>query len=147
MKKINHGIISLILAAISIGTGLYVIITVSLTYAIIYIAGTFLLFDLVIYAYCTKCPSRNCCGHILPGKLTKYFPKRKDGPYTFLDYMGVIIPIIFIFIFPQFWLWKNYFLFVVFWLSLLVAVFEINKFVCPPCLNTKCAFCRNKIPI
>ena len=59
----------------------------------------------ILYAYCAKCNVRlDNCSHVLPGKITRYLPQRKQGPYTFGDVAGTALFLGIIILFPQYWL-------------------------------------------
>ncbi|MBN1185230.1 MAG: hypothetical protein JXB49_23295 [Bacteroidales bacterium] len=144
MKKLPHGLISLTLAFLSISGGFYAIFIVNNLLAILYSIIMLLGFMVIIYSYCTKCPGRFTCGHIILGKLAALFPKRDEEAYSKWDYLGVIISFLLIIAIPQFYLWKIKWLFISFWTLLILAVMEINKHVCTKCLNNNCALCKNK---
>ncbi len=143
MKYNKHGIISIVVAFLA-----FVLAIAAISYnrsilAFIYILIILSGFVIIIYSYCTKCEGRFSCGHVVIGKIAQWLPHRVNSSYTNLDYMGVIIPFLIILIFPQIWLWKIKWMFVLFWILLIVAVFEIKKFVCTRCVNTKCVLCKN----
>ena len=86
MNKI-HGILSFILVFISIVIGMIAISFSSILHVIIYAGVLLIAFGCVIYFYCGKCTCRSAsCGHVLPGKLTKFIPNRPSGGYSALDF-------------------------------------------------------------
>jgi len=144
MKKLPHGIISIILAGIAIFIGTIALFYENYRLALVYILCLVSGFFIISYSYCTKCQGRTKCAHVVFGKITKLFPVRKQSNYSFLDYLGVVIPILFIVVFPQMYLLKNIWMFIAFWILLIVAILEINRFVCIVCTNSKCLLCKNE---
>jgi hypothetical protein len=93
----------------------------------------------IIWSFCSKCPCReHSCGHVLLGKITRYLPWRAEGKYSAMDLAGVVIPVILILIFPQFWLKNNLPVFGMFWALLAAAGIEISAKVCRGCGNKYC---------
>ncbi len=139
MNRIFHGVFSLILLAIAVMVGFISILGESISMGLLY-AGIMLIAPMIlIYSFCSKCACRlDGCGHVLPGKLTQILPGREQGPYTFWDLFWTIVPIAALFVFPQFWLWKNKILFIIFWSLCLMGLVEILLFVCRSCMNEKC---------
>ena len=142
MNRKFHGVFSLALFAISIGAGLISVLGESMSMGLLYVGIILIAPLIVIYYFCSKCTCRSeGCGHVLPGKLTKYLPEREQGPYTFWDVFWTAIPLIVLFLFPQFWLWKNMILVFLFWASCLIGLFELLLFVCRSCKNANCPVC------
>ena len=143
--KINqiHGITSLCLVLLSSVIGLGSILNASLSMGLVYIVILMLAPVVIVYAYCTKCPCRfGACAHVLPGKLAQFFPSRTPGPYTLLDVAGVLVAVLAMLMFPQFWLWQHKMWFVLSWVLQVVAVIEIRLFVCRRCENRYCMLSR-----
>jgi len=139
MSSRIHGLISLSLMYISLAIGLFYVISDSRPLGLFYLALILLAPLVVVYAFCAKCPCRlDNCGHYLPGQLTKLFPPRKQGPYTGWDISGVAVPLAALLIFPQFWLWQNKIMLVIFWSLFIIALTEVKLFVCRGCGNEKC---------
>lgn len=136
----QHGVWSLVLVFVAIMIGAVSIKQSSIFIALVYIGLSLVSLVIVIYSFCSKCPCRHDCGHVLPGKLTELLPKRVQGPYEKLDYFGVSLPFLFIIGFPQFWLVAQLQLIVTFWVLLIIAVIEITKKVCKGCGNKLCPF-------
>jgi hypothetical protein len=142
-KKINeHGIISMILFFAAITLSIIAMLRESTLGTIIYLIFLLLGFISVIYSYCTKCTGRFHCGHIIIGKIAQRFPKRSQTLYTQWDYIGVIIPLLIILLFPQLFLFKIKWMFFGFWLLTILAVIEIKLFVCTKCPNSQCVSCK-----
>ncbi len=134
-----HGVLSLFWIFFSLIIGLLSIIDESLAMGMLYIAIVAFSFLTVVYSFCSKCTCRlDSCAHILPGKLTKLLPERKQTHYTFWDALGILIPLAVMLAFPQFWLWKNKILLIIFWLFFLIAIIEIKLSVCKACKNEGC---------
>jgi len=144
MKNLPHGIISLTLAGIAIFLGIVAVFADNIFFGVIYLAVNILGFLIIVYSYCTKCAGRKKCGHVILGKITKFLPSREQSNYTLFDYAGVVVPFLFIVVFPQFYLIKHIWMLIVFWVLMLIAVLEINKYVCTACVNSKCLMCKNK---
>ena len=103
-----HGIFSISLIFISILTWLLSMLHESLSMGLVYIVIISISSIITIYSFCSKCSCRlNSCGHILPGRLTKFLPSRKQGNYNFWDILGVAIAVTALVAFPQPWLFKN----------------------------------------
>lgn len=64
--------------------------------------------------------------------------ERAESGYGALDLAGVVIPLMLILIFPQFWLKSNLPLLAIFWGLLLIAGIEITGKVCKGCGNRHC---------
>ncbi len=138
-----HGVFSLFLIFLSQMLAMTAMFLESaylgLGYAILLMAASLS----IVYAYCTKCPVRTtACGHVIVGKVTEIFPERKQGPYTRLEYAVVLSSLLALTLVPQFWLWKHQGLFAIFWISILLAGAEINRYVCPQCDNSHCIACN-----
>jgi membrane protein YdbS with pleckstrin-like domain len=139
ITRTHHGILSLLMLLMAIVIGALSVFKSSVVLTVAYLGASMILFMVVIYSYCSKCPCRlHSCAHILPGKLTTFLPSRKVGQYTALDFLGVTIPLVIIFAFPQLWLIKNLFLLIVFWALVIVALVEIRFSVCKGCGNNYC---------
>ncbi len=142
MSRKFHGIFSMVLAGVAVALGLFSIIRESLLMGLLYVVICVVASVIVVYAFCAKCPCRlHDCAHVLPGKLTTLLPPRQAGPYTALDIVGMSVPLLLIFLFPQFWLWKNTIFLVIFWVLCIVASIEIVCYVCKGCQNKYCPVC------
>ncbi len=139
MTRKQHGVLSLIWLIIAIGIGAFSIFQSSAPLTITYLGANAVLFMVVVYSYCSKCPCRlHSCGHIMPGKLTILLPGRKEEKYNLLDFLGVTIPLLIIIIFPQFWLVKHSLFLVFFWVLIIITLIEIRLSVCKECDNNYC---------
>lgn len=144
MKHKKHGIISIVIVFLAFVIGITAIFLERPDLAFLYILIILAGFLIIMYSYCTKCEGRFNCGHVIIGKIAQWLPVRKNGSYTKLDYIGVILPFLIVLVFPQIWLWKIKWMFFAFWILLIIAVLEINKYVCTKCVNVKCVMCKNK---
>jgi len=144
MDRKIHGVVSFSLILIALVGAIQVIIQSSVYLGLIYTVICVLSLLLMCYSYCSKCICRlESCGHIIPGKITKYLPRRKQERYLGSDYLGLIIPLSLIIIFPQYWLWKITAILIVFWSLLFIAVIDIKLYVCKGCKNQFCPMLKN----
>ncbi|MCP4129714.1 MAG: hypothetical protein GY754_01740 [bacterium] len=144
MKRF-HGVFSLFLVFVANGVGVAAIFPFSRTLALVYGAVVPLAWLLIIFFFCAKCPCRDHgCGHILPGKLTKIFPPRKQGKYSPLDFGATGIALALLVGIPQYWLWQNTVFFIAFWAINTIALLEIRLLVCKECSNEFCPGFPNK---
>ena len=144
MNRQMHGILTLLILAAAVVTATIAIVQSSVMWALLYVIGILLSSHVVVYSFCTKCPCRNTgCGHVIPGKLTRFFPRREEGPYTFWDRTGVVVPIVFMIVFPQYWLLSQPVYLYLFVALCLIAAADIQFFVCKECNNTFCPFFQN----
>ena len=142
MKDRFHGVFSLLLILVAIIMALVYLWGQSVVMGLTYLAITLMAPPTVLYAYCAKCICRSdSCSHVFPGKLTRLLPARREGPYMLSDYFWTAVPLILLFAFPQYWLWQNKTLLIVFWLFLLAALMEVLLFVCRGCGNESCPIC------
>lgn len=141
MNRQIHGILSLLILSAAVLTATLVIVQSSVIWTVLYLVGIFLSCLVLIYSFCTKCPCRNTdCGHVIPGRLTRFFPRRAEGPYTFWDKTGGEVPIVFMIVFPQYWLLAQPVYFYLFAVLCLIAAADIQFFFCKGCTNRFCPF-------
>jgi hypothetical protein len=141
------GILSLVLAGIALLIADFRLFTVSWILGLAYAVGLPLLFIVVFYGYCRKCPhvGDRSCRHVLPGWIvSKLFKAEAPAPYTRGEALLGALPLLAMFLFPQYWLIQNLILFMAFWIATLLTVISIRLAVCPGCQNTFCFFCPNK---
>ena len=142
MRSNFHGIFSLILILASVVIALFYLLGLSPGWGLAYLVVILVANPLVLYAYCAKCLCRDdACSHVLPGKLTRWLPARKQAPYTRMDYFWTVLPLMVLFCFPAPWLWQSKALLLVYLLLLLTGFAEILFFVCRTCLNKNCPIC------
>jgi hypothetical protein len=141
MNRQIHGILSLLIIGAAAVTATVAILASSIVFAALYVVGAFLSCLVLIYSFCMKCPCReNGCGHVIPGRLTALFPPRPQGPYTFGDKTGVVVPIVFFIVFPQYWLLSQPLYMYLFVALCLIGAADIQFFVCRGCTNDYCPF-------
>ncbi len=128
-----------LLMLIWLALGVWVVLDSSVSMGILYIVVIFLSLIIVAYSLCAKCPCRfQSCAHIVLGQLARLLPRRKPGKYTSWDRVGATIYLLGLHALPQYWLWQNKILFVLFWV-LSISVFVVLHFAaCPTCKNTHC---------
>ena len=142
MKREMHGLVSLFLVFAAVVIGLISVFRGSAFMAIAYLVIIFLSTNVIIYSFCSKCACRlEACGHVLPAKIVGLLPTREEGSYTFPDIGGVVISLLLLFGFPQYWLLGNPALIIIFWALIIIGLIEIRIYVCPGCSNENCPVC------
>lgn len=132
-----HGITSLILMGIAVALGAVSIFRASPWLALGYgILGAIASFG-VVFAYCAKCPARENCAHILPGRAARLF-RRKEAPYAPWEYAAVAAGLAVILIGPQPFLLRDPPFLAAFWALCTLAVIQIRAKVCRACANENC---------
>jgi hypothetical protein len=132
-----HGVMSLTLVAVAVIIAALVLAQITWGWAVGYILLCAVGMGGILYAYCTKCPCKACCAHILPGKIAGLFP-RTPGPYSGVEVAVVIVAGLLILGLPQLWLWRSVVAGIVFWVLNAIAFVQILLFVCGACANTHC---------
>jgi hypothetical protein len=141
--NITAGLISLLLILMAISAAIGTVLPIFPQTAGIYVLLVLLCGCILIYSYCSKCPCRiSGCGHILPGKLTRLFPKRKEGPYTWFDYGVTGLSIAAVVLVPFYWLIKTKLILIMYCVLLIVAGIIILTKECPACKNRYCFFSK-----
>jgi len=139
------GTLSIALAFMAIGIACFQLLEHSLLIGLLYIFATPLLFLNTLFRYCRKCPHAvdGTCRHIVFGKIVYFlFKSIQPSPYKVWESLSVAVSIGSVFIFPQYWLIKNPFRFVLFWVIMLSSITTIRFMVCPSCRNVYCRFCQ-----
>jgi hypothetical protein len=141
-----HGVISILLMAVSFLLGVLSIISKTILWGTIYFLILIFFFMVIIYIYCTKCPNtrNNSCKHIFPGYIAKLFPAKKQSGYAAGELLITVLSFLILAGFPQYWLQNNISLFILFWGLLILAVIDVLLFVCKGCFNIYCIMCPNK---
>jgi hypothetical protein len=132
-----HGVTSFILMMIAMLIALVVMFMTSWLLGLIYLAVMALAPQVILRAYCAKCPCQARCAHIFPGKAAMAF-SRTPGPYTLLETGSMMIAMLLLLGLPQYWLWQYPALFITFWGLSGVAIVQIRAFVCKTCNNIYC---------
>jgi hypothetical protein len=133
-----HGVTSLGLVLVALGIAAVAAFQVSWVLGSVYLllcAGAALA---ILYAYCAKCPCRQHCGHVLPGRAAMWLNGRRPGPYTAVESGALVLALASLIGLPQAWLWQNLWLFTAFWMLTAVAVVQIRTVVCHACKNVHC---------
>jgi hypothetical protein len=139
MTKKIHGIFSFSVASAAILISAIFIFKNSLVFGITFIAFCAISALAILRLFCAKCPSRDNCGHVLPGLVLKrIFRNVKPAPYSFLEIATFVIFAGIVVIIPQFWLYKNTPLFIFYWAMMVLAVIDIKYAVCTQCENGYC---------
>jgi hypothetical protein len=94
----------------------------------------------IIISFCTKCSLKKNCPHVFPGLATRMFKERLLGSYTKTEMILVVISLLLILGFPQFWLIRNWKLFFCFWILNGIGLIIIVKNICIRCENRFCPF-------
>jgi hypothetical protein len=134
----RHGVISLGLAALAVAMAVVAALHRSLALGMGYLLLSALSIPVILLAYCAKCPDRDDCGHVLPGRAVSILGKRKTGPYSASDLALTAAALLVVFGLPQAWLWRQPSDGVMFWGIMAVAAFDIRLVVCADCGNRHC---------
>ncbi|MBI9052061.1 MAG: hypothetical protein JEZ00_21785 [Anaerolineaceae bacterium] len=137
MKTKHHGILSLSFVGMAIAIAGYTAARLNILLLIGYLVFSLLAFITVITAYCSKCPCKTHCAHVLPGLLAGRID-RQPGPYTKLELTLLLLAIAILLILPNVWLWHFLHWMVIYWLVAIIAIIEIRQYVCKPCGNVFC---------
>ncbi len=138
-----YGVIFLVLALAAWLLGAGVTMRASRAWGIANVAAILVGFVTVVWSYCAKCPVRKDCSHVLPGFLTRFFPRRTTGPYSRADVAAMAVAFILMTVFPLYWLVRNLPLLVLYVALLAAAVVELRAKVCGDCRNVFCVLRKN----
>jgi hypothetical protein len=142
MDRRGHGMVSAVLFVLAVGVGLLAIYLVSPAIALVYMALCAVLFVVVLWGFCARCPHRGVsCAHLIPGVLASLLPERKCQPYSPGERAGAAVALLFMVLFPQPWLIAKPLLLVLFWALVAGAALEIRVAVCRGCANIYCPAC------
>ena len=133
-----HGVTFLVLAMGAWLLGAAVVMSRSLAWGIFDLALIVAGLVTVIYFYCAKCTARKVCSHILPGYLTRWFPRRKIEPYSRTDTAMMASAFLALTLFPLYWLIPSVPALLVYAALLAVAVVDLRARVCGDCKNIFC---------
>ena len=139
--RISHqvyGVAFLVLGTAAWLLGLYVVFSFSTASGFVDLALIVGSFTAIISVYCTKCPSRKKCCHVVPGMLASYFPKKKTEPYKPWETITTFGSIIAMTVFPLYWLWQRPGFLVIFVILFTAAVVVLRMRVCGGCHNIFC---------
>lgn len=138
MTRQHHGLVSLGFIFFAVAVGYYAIFPFSTFLAAGYVVIGVLSGLLIMLAYCTKCPVKESCSHIIPGRIAELLPPRRSGPYTLFEYAVVAFAVGVLVLVPQYWLLSNYWLLALFWGLLLIGFVDLRLCVCRGCGNMYC---------
>ena len=141
MKTTLHGLTSLGFVFLAIGIAALIAFQLNGLLALGYGIFTLLAFGTIITVYCAKCPCKTHCAHGLPGLLASQID-RDPGPYTGLEITLLLAALFILLLLPNLWLWHFPYWMLGYWLAVLIAIFQIRKFVCKPCGNLYCPLNR-----
>jgi hypothetical protein len=142
MDRRGHGVVSAVLFVLAVGVGLFAILTAAPDIALVYLALCAVLFVVVLWGFCARCPHRGVnCAHLIPGVLASLLPERTCQPYSSWETAGVAVALLFMVLFPQPWLIATPPLLVLFWALVAGAALEIRVAVCRGCANIYCPSC------
>jgi len=121
----------------------------SILWALAYLG--FVLFSMAVligYANCTHCPYiwEEYTDCLFPpwGKLYRKMFKYRPGKFTPLDYVLFFTFFLGIPLFPQYWLFKNPYALIAFWLIYIPTALGFALHACRECQHTVCPFNRAK---
>ena len=137
-SRLLHGWISIILMALIVGIGTLGIFRVNRLMAGAYLVSVASGMTGVLYAFCAKCSCRDTCRHIFLGPLTRYLPRREMTPYTSADLAMTATGLSPMVLFPQYWLFTQKPLLLLFWQLTAALLVEILLFICKGCDNQYC---------
>jgi hypothetical protein len=137
MRRFN-GVMSILLVFAALTIGVVVVFRRSMALGFVDLALAVLWPFPAAWFFCAKCPCRLDCGHVILGAITRILPERKPAPYTWGEAIGMIIPALAAFAFPQYWLWQNTAAFVFFWVLCAAGAVQARFGVCTGCGNTYC---------
>lgn len=137
MSNKFHGITSITLVGIAMVIAGFVLFRVSLVLGLVFVVIAAVAPQVVLYAYCAKCPCKVRCAHVLPGRAAMRY-KRQPGPYTTAELTAMMLAMLILIGFPQYWLWQHTALFIAFWVLTGIALIQIRAVVCRTCTNVFC---------
>jgi len=138
-KSRIHGVIAILLFIGAFLTGGYAVFMYSMLFGFIYAAVIVIFFTVIPAVYCSKCPCRGRCMHVILGPISKLLiSKPNESAYTVMDVVLTLSAAAAAVIIPQPWLIKNIPLLIFYWAAVIIAAAEIFLFVCKGCGNEKC---------
>lgn len=141
MNRTIYGTAGLTLGILAVITGAYAILMHSFSLGSGYLLLSAVCGVLITRVFCSKCPIKGTCAHILPGYIARLW-KEKKGPYTSVEILILVFLFIIIVLPPQIFLFSSPGLLVLFWVCLGIAAVCSNRFLCPDCGNIFCPFRR-----
>ncbi|MBN2039668.1 MAG: hypothetical protein JW864_06480 [Spirochaetes bacterium] len=111
---------------------------------VIYSALIPVMFLVILYFYCRKCPhtAKGTCRHGILGRITKrLFGQSDPEKYTAKEIIFTLTALAVLIAFPQYWLFQNIVLSTGFWILMFISGLIVRTGVCPGCRNFNCKFC------
>ena len=138
-KSRIHGAVAIVLFIVAFLSGGYAVFMDSILFGFIYAAVIVIFFTVIPAVYCSKCPCRDRCMHVILGPISKLLiSKPNESAYTVTDVVLTLAVAAAAVMMPQPWLIKNIPLLIFFWAAVTIAAAEIFLFVCKGCGNKKC---------
>jgi hypothetical protein len=139
MTREANGAITLGLAAVALAAAAQSLFQQSTALGVSYMLVAALSIPVILYGFCAKCPDRENCGHVVPGRAAAaLFRDRRPSPYTRAELAMTAVALLFLFGFPQIWLWRHPVAFGAFWILMAIAAVDIRARVCRGCGNVHC---------
>jgi hypothetical protein len=143
MKYRIPGLASIILGFTAVGIAIYQLFKNSIILGIVYTICFIVFFIITLYYYCRKCPhiKDNSCRRVLFGWATgRLFKPVKPAPYKPHEKLAQYFNMFVYIIFPQYWLFQDKFLFIIFWVLMILSVVIQLIAICPGCKNAFCSY-------
>jgi len=138
-KSRIHGAAAILLFIGAFLSGGYAVFIDSILFGSIYAVIIVIFFAVIPAVYCSKCPCRGKCMHVILGPISKLLiSKPNESAYTATDVVLTLAVAAAAVIMPQPWLIKNIPLMIFYWTAVTIAAAEIFLFVCKGCGNEKC---------
>jgi len=119
---------------------LYGIYLESITWGLIYAIYLFLVLIVILGCFCAYCPYpyrySDCL--LLPYGLIKKLFKARPGPISTLEKSVLIVTMIGMIAIPQYWLFKNLTLLIMFWILFILISVPFPFYICKRCQNYNC---------
>jgi len=121
--------------------GAYAMFMESIPWGLIFLAFCTLGFFVgILYTLCAHCPYpyeySDCL--FFPHKFIKKLFRHRPGPLAILDKIGLCVSLAGAVIFPQYWLFKNPVLLILFWVFCIPAWASLPLYLCKRCRNFEC---------
>lgn len=131
----------------SVVTGAYGICAQSIAWGLLYISfiifGMFILLGYCVCAYCPYIhPGYSDCLFPPFGTVVRKLYKFRPGPISTLDKIGSLIMMVGVIAYPQYWLFKNYTILIIFWIFCLPTLMGFVFYECRRCQHHDCLFNR-----
>ena len=142
MRKI-HGMVGIALMGLPQVLAGVILLKKSIPLFILFLAIAAVSVVGLLHSYCAKCGCRETgCGHLFVGPLSaKLFPKTIPAPYTVVDYLISLGPVLLLVILPQPFLSTMQLL--AYWGITALGAIDIGFFVCKGCGDRQCLLHRS----